>query len=105
MAEKELDAKLAGYLILVFLEFDFTFVHDFHSTKKTCLLVLDQHYLTELTFAHFFAYLEIRLRKHLRRRLDFWFLGNEGRNYGGRLRVGARCFEDIFGGTFFGVNA
>lgn len=41
VVQKELNTQLSSYLILIFLKFDLAFIHHFHSTNKTSLLVLN----------------------------------------------------------------
>lgn len=59
MTQIELNTELSSYLILVLLNSDLALVHDFHTTYKTCLFMLNKHNLAKLSLPHLFTNLKI----------------------------------------------
>ncbi len=67
MTEIKLYTELSSNLILIFLQLDLAFVHDFHSADEPCLFVLNKHDLTELPLSHLFANFKVRFFEYFRR--------------------------------------
>jgi hypothetical protein len=57
--QEEVDAQLAGDLILVFLLFYLLLRHYLQTTEEACLFVLYQHYLAVLALPQLFADCEV----------------------------------------------